>query len=223
MYIRIFTSIPIYRQPTPAEAPVCFACEGLACCERRVASWERIIELKRDHIDAGTCITLAFIGEKTRRIYFLYLQSATSFTVYTFVVSKLLPSFSNTFSSIPPKKKFLLTLFRDAGVGTTILDKDAAVDETLVQTALLVTRVDDVAGSGGLLEHADLVLAFAGVVVVDGVGCLGEFLVAFRVPYLEGAFNSCQFYRLMISSNGSIHLVGKERENEEGRKSYFPV
>ena len=59
-------------------------------------------------------------------------------------------------------------LERDTPVGA-VLEEDAAVDLALVDAGLLGALVDDVAGvSGGLLEHAHLELAKAGVVVGHG-------------------------------------------------------
>lgn len=74
----------------------------------------------------------------------------------------------------------------DAAVGA-ILDEDAPVDEALVEGALLEARVDDVASAGGLLEDADLVLALARVVIVDGVGDGAEGGAALGVPGLDCA------------------------------------
>lgn len=77
-------------------------------------------------------------------------------------------------------------LKRDAAA-FAVFDKDAAVDETFVEVALVVARVDDVAGAGGLAEDADLVLALAGVVVGQGVGHAAEGFGASAVVYTEGA------------------------------------
>ena len=76
-------------------------------------------------------------------------------------------------------------LQRNTPVGA-VLDKQAAVDQALVKVALLVTRVDDVARAGRLLENADLVLALARVVVGDGAGDALERVVALGVVHLKG-------------------------------------
>lgn len=70
---------------------------------------------------------------------------------------------------------------------SAVLEEQAAVDQTFIEPARLVSRVDHVAGTSGLLEHADLVLASAGVVVGHGGGDALEGLVALGVVDLEGA------------------------------------
>lgn len=77
-------------------------------------------------------------------------------------------------------------LQRDTAIGA-VLNEHAAVDETLVNATLLVARVHDIAGAGGLLEEADLVLALAGVVVGHGVGHALERRVTLGVVDLESA------------------------------------
>lgn len=68
-----------------------------------------------------------------------------------------------------------------------VLDKQAAVDEPLVEVLGLKARVDDVVGARGLLEDADLELPVARVVVGKGAGRALEGLVVLGVVDLEGA------------------------------------
>lgn len=97
------------------------------------------------------------------------------------------------FKKITVMKTVIISLQRDTSPGA-VLEEQTPVDQPLVEPTRLVPGIDHVAGAGGLLEHTDLVLARAGVVVGHGGRDALERLVALGVVDLEGAvFSLRQF------------------------------
>ena len=92
-------------------------------------------------------------------------------------------------------------LERDAAT-RAVLDKQAAVDQALVEVLGLETRVDDIAGAGRLLEDANLELAVARVVVGKGAGGALKGLVVLGVVDLEGAASQLAMRRMTGAKEG---------------------
>jgi hypothetical protein len=94
---------------------------------------------------------------------------------------------------------------RNAAIGT-VLNEEAAIYLSLLDSALLITAVHDVRSSCWLLQHSDLVLAISRVVIRDCAGHSSERGVSNRVVHFEGAGIAGQYIHLYNNSRSHLAL-----------------
>lgn len=101
------------------------------------------------------------------------------------------------------------------GAGGAVLLEDAPEDDALVDSRGLLGVLGDVgAAVDALLEHAEVVLALAADVVGQGLGDLGEGVVAGGVEDLGGAARGVGQFMWSLSWVRCLNLLGVEVEGE---------